>query len=63
MDERAALQRALQTSHRLDETTREALRSIIEDGHAGASLETVLWRLRTLYRVLTGTDPWPETRR
>jgi hypothetical protein len=48
----------------MDEEELRELRAIIEDAmDDGSSLEIVLWRLRTLYRVATGTDPWPETRR
>lgn len=41
------------------------LRAIVDDAQAdpACTLATVLWRLRTLYRVATGTDPWPDARR
>ena len=39
------------------------LRAIIEDGEAGdCPLATILWRLRDLYRLASGTDPWPDAR-
>jgi|RhiMetdeSRZDD1v2_1073273.scaffolds.fasta_scaffold1028305_2 hypothetical protein len=46
------------------------LREAIDDAEAPTrpadaqmQLTNLLWRLRTLYRLATDTDPWPETRR
>ena len=39
------------------------LRAVIDDADKGpCSLDTVLWRLRVLYRLATDTNPWPEDR-
>jgi hypothetical protein len=41
------------------------LRAVIDDAtdDPACSLAAVLWRLRTLYREATGTDPWQGYRR
>lgn len=41
----------------------DELRDIIDQLTAQEGDAIVLWRLRTLYRLITHTDPWPETRR
>jgi hypothetical protein len=44
------------------ETIAAEIRQLHEDAPT-IELEHLQWRLRELYRAITGTDPWPETRR
>ena len=51
----------------MDHAALEELRAIIHDAEESAAdpaatLALVLWRLKTVYRLATGTDPWPDSR-
>jgi hypothetical protein len=36
---------------------------VLYDEIPGMAQEHIQYRLREIYRWITGTDPWPETRR